>query len=108
MEQEVNGNVIETFEVEEINKNVFLLFAEFLGYESPFIEWVDKICDGEKIEDFQQKILDLDASYIFKKMQEEYSLGEIRGWYNEFYDAILKDFDNKLKESVNIKSLITT
>ena len=98
-EQEVNGNIRTTIETQEINKVLFILFAEFLGYESMFVEWADKICDGEKVEDFQRTLVERDAEHIFKKMQEEYTIEEIRGWYNEFYSCILKEYDDKLKET---------
>ena len=51
MMQEVNGNVNETFVPKEINKITFILFAEFLGYESVFVEWAEDICSGEKVDD---------------------------------------------------------
>lgn len=105
-EQEVNGNVQMTFEPKEINKVLFILFAEFLGYESMFVEWADKICEGEKIENFQRILVERDADYIFKKMQEEYTVEEIRGWYDEFYACILKEYDDKIKEME--KTLIHT
>lgn len=104
--QEVNGNVKETFVPEEINKITFLLFAEFLGYESVFVEWAEDICNGEKVDDFKRILLERDADYIFKKMSEEYELDEIRNWYNEFYDVILKEYDETVKGMV--ESIITT
>jgi hypothetical protein len=106
MMQNVNGNVKETFVPEEINKITFILFAEFLGYESAFVEWAEDICNGEKVDDFKKILIERDADYIFKKMTEEYSLDEIRNWYDEFYDVILKEYDETAKGMD--ESIITT
>lgn len=104
--QKVNENVEKTFVPVEINKYTFILFAEFLGYESVFIDWAENVCNGEKVEDFQKILVERDADYIFKKMTEEYSVEEIRNWYNEFYDVILKEYDEKVKDIV--KTVVTT
>lgn len=101
--QEVNGNVKETFVPVEINKITFILFAEFLGYESVFVEWAEDICNGEEVEDFKKILIERDADYIFRKMTEEYTIAEIRNWFNEFYDVILKDYDNVAKGMVKSK-----
>lgn len=97
MSEEVNMNVVKNNELEEINKIVFVLFAEFLGYESPFTQWAEDICNNKDYEDFQIKLVERDADYIFRKMQEEYTLEEIRGWYDEFYSVILAEYDKKIK-----------
>ena len=96
MENEVNGNVIVVNEEIEVNKILFVLFAEFIGYESPFVTWAEDICEGVVTEDFKKKLIERDAEYIFKKMCEEYTTEEIRNWYGEFYDVILKEYDEKL------------
>lgn len=105
MRHNVNENVETTFEPVEINKYTFILFAEFLGYESVFIDWAEDVCNGEKVEDFQKTLVERDADYIFNKMKEEYSIEEIRNWYNEFYDVILKEYDEKVKGIV--KTIVT-
>lgn len=81
-----------------VNKIVFLLFAEFLGYVSDFVKYADEICEGKEVPKVIYKIMELDADYIFRKMQEEYTLEEIKGWYNEFYPLLLKDCEESLKE----------
>lgn len=90
---------VEKTTVQVINKALFLLFAEFLGFESPLIDWAEDICDGKEVEDFKKKIIDIDASFIFNQMKKEYTLEEIRGWYDEFYPLVLKDYDMKMKNS---------
>ena len=97
MEKEVNGNVINNVEEQEINKVLFVLFAEFIGYESPFVNWAEDICEGVECEKFKRQLVERDADYIFKKMKEEYTIDEIKRWYEEFYDVLLKEYEDKLK-----------
>ena len=73
-----------------VNKALFLLFAEFLGYASPLIDWAEEICDGKDVED----------NLIFNKMQKESSLEDIRSWYDEFDPLILKEYEDKMKETL--------
>ena len=82
----------------EINKFTFLIFAEFVGYESLFVEWAEKMCKGEKLEDFQIKLIERDAEYIFKEMAKEFDVKEIKEYYLEFYDILLKDYDETIKQ----------
>ena len=35
---------------------------------------------------------------VFKEMQNEYTLEEIRSWYDKFYPLVLEDYDMKLLE----------
>ena len=100
MEKEVNGNIKQNVELTEINKIVFVLFAEFLGYESPFVNWAENICEDKDYEDFQVTLVERDADYIFSKMTEEYTLEEIRGWYDEYYNILLKDYAEKINAKV--------
>ncbi len=90
-----------------INKTLFLLFAEFIGYVSDFVKYADDVCAGKEIPKVIHKLIELDADYIFRKMQEEYTIEEIKGWYNEFYPLILKEYEDAIKEKEN-KELVTT
>lgn len=85
-------------EIKEINKFTFLIFAEFVGYESMFIEWVEKMCKGEKLEEFQIKLIERDAEYIFKEMSKEFDIQEIKTYYYEFYDILLKDYEEAIQK----------
>ncbi len=86
-----------------IYKPLFILFAEFFGYVSPLIDWAEDICDGKDVPEFKKNIVNIDADYIFSEMKKEYTLTQIRAWYDEFYPIILKDYVNKLKA----KNIIT-
>lgn len=72
-----------------INSSFFLLFAEFLGYTSPIVDWAEKQVKGEKISDNQKKIIQVDAIGIFNQMlKENLTKEDIRGWYDELYDYL--------------------
>lgn len=81
----------------EIHPALFLVFAEFLGYVSPVIDWAEDICDLKTVDESKREFIKMEAFIIFKKMQEENTLEEIRKWYDEFYPIILQDYDEKLK-----------
>lgn len=92
---------IEARQLKSVHKALFVLFAEFLGYASPLIDWAEDICDCKKdIPQFKRQLVNMDAEYIFAKMQEDYTVDEIRKWYDEFYPVILKDYDDKLKDDL--------
>lgn len=82
----------------EVNNVVFVMFAEFLGYESPLISWAEQICGGKHAPKYIEKILDVEAKTIFTEMQKEYTIDEIRNWYEQFYPLILEDYENKIVE----------
>lgn len=87
-------------ELVNISKPLFVLFAEFLGYASPIIDWAEDICDGKAVPDFKKKIVALDAEYIFQEMQKEYTIDTIRKWYDDFYPIVLKDYEEKMKSAL--------
>lgn len=99
---EKNSTVTENKEKElkVIDKAIFVLFAEFLGYVSPLIDWAEDICDCKNVPEFKKKIVYLDADYLFKEMQKEYTIEEIRKWYDEFYPVALKEYADKMKSDL--------
>lgn len=98
----VNGNEDKTKIKMEDNKMVtpnpvlFVIFAEYLGYESKLIRIAEKVCE-EKLpyETFIQP-LQREAEYIFNKMQAEYDLTDISYWWKTYYNAALQDYDETL------------
>lgn len=98
----VNGNEDKTKRKMEDNKMVtpnpvlFVIFAEYLGYESKLIRIAEKVCE-EKLpyETFIQP-LQREAEYIFNKMQAEYDLTDISYWWKTYYNAALQDYDETL------------
>ena len=93
----VETKIVNKQDFKEIQAPVFLLYAEYLGYVSPLIEWAEEWCyDPKKFENWKKNIVICDAKHIFKKVKEEYSLSEIKDWYDEFYDAVFKFYEECL------------
>ena len=83
----------------EIRIPIFILFAEYLGYVSPLVEWAEEWCKKEtsKFPNFKKKILATEAKHIFDKMVSELELKEIRQWYDDLYELTDKDCEDNLK-----------
>lgn len=88
-------------EKEIILPPLFLKFAEYLGYETPLIDYVDKYCDGKEIPEIMLKALCIDAVSVFKKMKKEYTEEEIREWYDMFYPVVIKECEDKILERIS-------
>lgn len=97
--QNETATVVKIETTKEVNSVIFLLFAEFLGYESPLIEWAEKVCDGIPTPKFVENILRVEAYMVFQKMKKEYSEAEIKSWYDQFYPLVLEAYEEKLKEA---------
>lgn len=76
---------------------VFIMFAEYLGYVSPLLNWAEEICKGNALPEYKCRILKTDAMSIFEKMKAECPIEEIKSLYEEYYSIILDEYDNKLK-----------
>ena len=94
------GETVEKTEskIETIKAPLFIMFAEYMGYISKFIEDANNWCDGKKQNKIVVRILELDAFNIFQEMKSKYSVKEIREWYDELYDVILSSYDENLKK----------
>ena len=76
-----------------IDASLFLLFAEFLGYTSPIVDWAEKVCKGEKVPEYQKNIIKIDAQGVFNQMlKENLTKEDLRGWFDELYDLLLKKY----------------
>ena len=82
---------------QEILPPMFLLFAEFLGYVSPLMEWVDKAAT-KSLEIYQQRILTMDANVIFQRMKQEFEMDEIKDYWEQLYPVVLEKYDAKFRE----------
>lgn len=95
MVQMIQG--IQMVEEPSVIKNpLFLKFAEYLGYETPLIKWVDIVCEGKEVPNFIKNFLDIDAVMIFKQMKEEYTIDEIRAWWDKFYPVVIAEAEFKM------------
>lgn len=98
---ETNETTTQTVICEKvINDALFIAFAEFLGYESPLISWAEEVCNGKQIEPFKYKILKIDAIGIFNKMQEKYTIDEIKDWWEQYYPLILEDYEKNMNSAL--------
>ncbi len=79
-----------------INYCIFLAFVEYLGYVSPYLDWVLEICNGKDIQGFKKNILKIEASNIFKLVENEYSNEQLNDLYNTYHDVILKDYEQNI------------
>lgn len=89
----------QTQDLKPINSSLFIIFAEFLGYVSEFIDWAEDLCDGKEIDEYKKQILRVDAWVIFQKMKTQYSIESIRKWYDEFYPLVLQEYGEKMKST---------
>lgn len=93
---EVNGNAVEELVMINVKSPIFLLFAEYLGYDSPNLEWCETWCGGKNIPSYQKSIIEVDAINIFNKLKEEYTIEDLHKRYQEYYDVIFMDMELKL------------
>jgi len=75
-----------------ISKPLFIVFAEFLGYVSPLVEWAENYCKGKSIENFKMKVLLIEADAVLNKMLEEYDAEKIKEWWDRYY-PYLEEYD---------------
>lgn len=97
--------------LKSIHPAILIMYGEFLGYVSPILSLAEKVCKGETIDEDVMKFIKVEATFIFMKMQEEYTLKELRGWYDDFYNVVFKEYEtniNKLKEKKEEKPITTT
>lgn len=93
------NNVI-NFDTTIVRSPLFLLFAEFIGYASPLVEWAEKICENKTVPKSIEKAIMVDAVVIFEKMKKELSSSNIAELWDSYYSTItiFKDYDNNLIE----------
>ena len=91
------GEVVEEGQ-KVIKSPLFIMFAEYMGYISKFIELAENWCQGKKPEDYICRLIEMDAYNIFNEMKKKYKIEEIKSWFNEFYDVILEDYEKELEK----------
>ena len=79
---------------------VFILFAEFLGYVSVFNKLAEEWCDGKIPAMHIQRVLIVEAKCIFRQMKKDYSIDDIREFYEMYYPLILQEYEEKLASVV--------
>ena len=83
-----------------IETPVFLIFAEYLGYVSKFVDEAEKWCDGKIPERYIQKIMMMESKTIFHQMKKDYGIDTIKYWYNTYYPVILNEYVESLEKVI--------
>ena len=81
-----------------IKAPIFLLFAEYIGFVSGVIDWVEDYINGKTTPDFKMKVIEEDALCLEKKIMKKYTRDEILSWYQSFYDIVLSDYEEKINK----------
>lgn len=92
------GEALKTLEKKEINSIVFIVFAEQLGFVSPFITIAENACKGKDIPSFMKKFFKIESKVIYKKMLEKYSEKEIREWWDRYYEVLLSTYEDAISK----------
>lgn len=93
-----NEKTVTVTEETVIKNPIFLLFAEFLGYTSPIVEWAEELCKGKNISDFKIKFINTEAQGIFNQMiKDNLTKEDLRGWYDELRELIFEKYEEGLK-----------
>lgn len=85
----------------KIEPPVFVLFAEYLGYCSRFIEDCEKWCDGTIPSMYKQRAVIIEAKSILRQMLKDYSREEIINWYITYKEPLLKEYEDALSSIAN-------
>lgn len=83
-----------------IQTPIFLLFAEYLGYVTKFIELAENWCDPKKPmpSTMMKTFLEREARSIYDMMLEKYTEEQINELYVNFYPLGLDDCELDLNE----------
>ena len=83
-------------EYNNINPAKFLIFAEYMGFQSNLTDVIEDWNNGIKPKDYQIRLIQLEAKDTLVKMKKEYDQKMIKQWY-ETYKTIVLDNLNELK-----------
>ena len=75
---------------------IFIIFAEYFGYVSPFTKMAEDWCEGKVPEVHVQKFLKIEATCILRQMKKDYGVESMRNYYKDFYPLILEEYCEKL------------
>lgn len=78
---------------------VFILFAEYLGYETPFIDWCENMCMTKNTPEYQKNIIVSEAKNMLVSISTEYSISKIQEYFAELYDVAIDKWLTKYNEN---------
>lgn len=78
---------------------LFIVFADYLGYVSEYIDVAQEWCEGKppKEEEVRQ-FLSIEAMCIYRAMLKDYTITEVREWYEIYSPIFLEEYYDTLKE----------
>lgn len=96
-EESNNNNATTDLVKNNISSVALLLFAEFMGYDSPLVTYAEKMLDDVKKKDvpeYMLKIINKDAYIICENMKKEFGSDIVIENYNEFMPLIKQTYQN--------------
>ncbi len=79
---------------------ILIIFAEYLGYVSMYVNIAEEWCDGRVPQIQVQKLMIIEASNICRQMKIDYTLEDIKMYYLMYKDVILQEYEEKLANIV--------
>lgn len=76
---------------------LFIVFADYLGYVSEYLDSALSWCEGAPPAKEVQQFLAIEAMCIYRAMISDYTLSEIKEWYEVYWPIFLSEYDEKLK-----------
>lgn len=86
----------------KMNTPIFIIFAEFLGYVSKFNKIANDWCDGKIPEEYVQSAMNTEARCILHQMKKDYTIQDMRYWYNTYHPVVLKEIEEKLAKALTV------
>lgn len=80
---------------------LFIVFSEYLGYVSAYIDAATDWCEGKKPSDAVASFLGVEAMCIYRDMIKTMTIDEIKDWYSFYYPLFMEDYDANLKKLDN-------
>lgn len=81
---------------------ILIIFAEYLGYISPFTETAEKWCEGTIPMPHMQMVMMTEAKCILRQMKKDYTVEQMHEFYNEYDELILEDYKKRLKSLITV------
>ena len=99
--QETTTQVVTNTDIHTLPTPVFILFAEYVGFVSDFLDWAEKWCNEGKISEWKKLVLKNDAANLIREINKHYSHEELMEWYFAIYDDFIKPNIDKYNKNNN-------
>ena len=98
--QDTTTQVVTNTNIRTMPTPVFILFAEYVGFVSDFLEWAEKWCNEGNVSEWKKLIMNNDAVNIMREIKKHYSEEEFNEWYDALYEDFIKpNIDNYNKNN---------